>query len=50
VDLVVERLDVRAREPRDEDEVIGDLDVFGDVVDTDVDALLAIREVGGSRC
>jgi hypothetical protein len=46
VDVVVERLDVRAREPGDQNEVVGDLDLLGDVVNTDVDALLAIRDVG----
>lgn len=49
VDLVVERLDVRARQAGDEDEIIGDAQVIGDVVDLDVDALLAVSEGGGGR-
>jgi hypothetical protein len=50
VDLVRDRLDVRPREAGDEDEVARDLDVFLDVVDDDVDALLGfgdLRREGG---
>jgi hypothetical protein len=38
---------VGPREARDEDEVVGDLDVVGDVEDPDVLALLLIGEEGG---